>query len=57
MNRFTLLFIFGIAGLCAAPVAQAQPATASTNGADGAQAPRVGGFRRMMEDSTNIVKL
>jgi hypothetical protein len=41
----------------AATVVQAQPAPTSTNNAGGAEGARGGGFRRMMEDSTNIVKL
>jgi beta-xylosidase len=51
------LILSAFVSLLLANGAQAQPAPASTNGADGAQAPRGGGFRRMMEDSTNIVKL
>ena len=35
----------------------AQPAPATTNADDGPPGPRGGGFRRMAEDSTNIVKL
>jgi hypothetical protein len=44
--------LFAAAVLCV-PVL-AQPAPSSTNNAGG---PPGGGFRRMMEDSTNIVKL
>ncbi len=37
--------------------ANAQPASGSTNPVSGALGPGTGGFRRMMEDSTNMVKL
>src|SRR5664279_5601096 len=55
-KRYGLIFL-AVAGLLGTKEAQAQPAPVSTNVADGVQAPRDGGFRRMMEDSTNIVKL
>jgi GH43 family beta-xylosidase len=49
--------VSGLAGLLLAMGPTAQPVSASTNGAADAPAPRVGGFRRMMQDSTNVVKL
>lgn len=44
-------------GVLAATAIQAQPAPTSTNNTGGAGGAPGGGFRRMMEDSTNIVKL
>jgi arabinan endo-1,5-alpha-L-arabinosidase len=52
-----VLILSAVVGLLLATGAQSQPAPAPTNGADGVQAPRGGGFRRMTQDSTNIVKL
>ncbi len=51
-KRCGLIFL-AVTALLLANEVQAQPTTASTNVAVG---PRGGGFRRMMEDSTNIVK-
>ena len=49
--------VLAIAGLCVAASANAQPALASTKVTGGALGGGAGRFRRMMEDSTNIVKL
>jgi len=46
-----------MAGLFVAASTSAQPAPSSTNVTGGAPGAGAGGFRRMMEDSTNIVKL
>jgi hypothetical protein len=50
-------FVSAIAGLVAMVSANAQSLPGPTNGTNVAPGPWGGGFRRMMEDSTNVVKL
>jgi beta-xylosidase len=53
-SKSTIYFILALVGSLFAVPASAQTPAAATNRAGG---PGFGGFRRMMEDSTNIVKL
>ena len=55
--RIFVPLILTMAGLFVAASTNAQPAPSSTNVTGGAPGAGAGGFRRMMEDSTNIVKL